>query len=101
MKKKDSLHQLKELIQKHKGRVMIGECWRPRLKLKTLKGNGRYKLRVKCGDCPEQIDIYFDLSSPTIEIGGVLTTIEEWHLIFNAIFNLFKSPPHVTRKKSF
>lgn len=78
-----------------KGRVILihdqGESFLP-LRLSRRKAHDKKSARIliKCGCCNERLEIYFDdkviheqsLESPnTLEIGGVMGTIDQWRKI--------------------
>jgi len=52
------------------------------------RGKRSPRLLVKCGDCDNALEIYYDAEHPEdIEIGGVLGSVENWRELLLPLLN--------------
>lgn len=67
---------------------------RPGLRIRNRKAKGKKmaRMRVRCPDCEESVDIHYELEDATdlsslvrrsyvLEINGVMATLEEWRRV--------------------
>jgi hypothetical protein len=61
----------------------------PRVYYRKPSGKKSARLLIKCGDCQEKFEIYYDPDGEDLEIAGVLASVENWRKI---LLPLLKRP---------
>ena len=61
----------------------------PRIYHRKAHGKKSARLLIKCGDCQEKFEIYYDRDGEDLEIAGGLASVENWRKI---LLPLLKRP---------
>lgn len=57
------------------------------------------RLLIKCGDCANKLEIYYDLERTDLEIGGVIGSVDNWREILLPLLAPRPNPYGATSKQ--
>lgn len=70
-------------VDYNKKKGIYDEDGSPKLRIWHKKKQGKNSARflVKCGDCENKLEIFYDTQDPFLEIGGIHASIDQWQRI--------------------